>query len=485
MNGRILLLLSVLLIGLSALTASAAAAANVSVNMSLPSGTLLQGQVMAADLAVYNNENYPVRIYNIGVHYDWMPEGTTYMLDFGNNYVQVESNTDSRPGQFLVSCNKNTSVGYHKYHFKLDITRYDTTSSSWVSDTVVTPEGYLYVDSPFRQQSLRLLQEANQSLNDARAANHSSKAAKADLFNATNALLDAWSAHNSNDFERAINKTFDVTVMISHARTSENEYLAKKNAVLDTVSSVNLKIATLSGSDSPDTRRLVNESISHLQQVSMYLDAEDFENAKAEATAADTAVNNAVNAQHYYQIESNQTDESRDVAQRAIDSAVYTLSQSDGLTSAPAGNLLTEARNELDLALTAFNSSQYLNASNKASVAQALAQQALKADADYHQQQAREKISTIGKLSSPAANDELNESRLHYNYSLSDYAREDYRNAIIQADLAYALANNTTLTETAWTKAHPLNNPVPGFGLLPTILAMLSVILAIIATRRR
>ncbi|CAJ37845.1 hypothetical protein RRC65 [Methanocella arvoryzae MRE50] len=477
--------MSLLLIGISALPASPATAANVSVNMSLPSGTLLQGQIMAADLAVHNNENYPVRLYTIGVHYDWMPEDTTYMLNFGSNYVQVESNTVSRPGQFLVSCNKNTSVGYHKYYFKLDITRYDTASSSWVNDTVVTPEGHIYVDSPSRQQALRLLQEANQSLNDARAMNYSSKAAKADLFNATNVMLDGWSAYNSNDFEMAINSTFDVTQMIRNARASENDYQSKKNVILDSVKAVNVKITTLSGADSPESRRLINESLSHLQQASIYLDAEDFNKAKAEVTTADIAVNNAVNAQYYYLITSNQTDESRDVARRAIDSAMEMISHTDILTSASAGNLLTEARNELDLAMAAFNASQYLNASNKASVAQALAQQALKAEADYHLQQAREKITTAGKLSSPAANDELNLSREHYNLSLSNYAREDYRNAIIQADLAYTLANNTTATEAAWKKDHPLSGPAPGFGLLQTITVILAAVLAIIATRRR
>lgn len=484
MYRRILLLLPVLLIGWCALAPTASASANITVNMSMPSGSLLQGQVMAADLVVDNNENYPVRIYKIGVHYDWMPEGNTYALDYGNNYVQVESNTEVRPGQFLVSCNKNTSVGNHKYYFKLDVTRYDTASASWVSDTVVTPQGYVYVDSQYRQQSLFLLQQANQSLNDARAANYSSKAARSDLFNATSDLLDGWSAYNSNDFEKSINKSYDVTVLVNRAKNSENDYLVKKNAVLDMVSAVNTRIATMSGSDSPDSRRLLNESLSHLRQVSLYLEAEDFEKARTEAMAADTDVNNAVNVQYTYQIESNQSDESRAVAQNAIDLARGTLSQSDNLTSAPAGNLIREARSELDSAMIDFNNSAYMNATNKASVAQALAHQALKADADYHQQQAREKISTIGQLSSPAALDELNESRLHYNQSLSDYARDDYRNAIIQADLAYVLANNTTGTEAAWKKGHQ-STAIPGFEAIPAMIALLSVIEATTIIRRR
>jgi len=485
MNHRLLLLLPILLIGMCAMAPVAGASSNVSVNLSLPTDSLLQGQVMAADLDIRNNEDYSVRIYKVGVHYDWMPEGTYYSLDYGNSYVQVESNTQTRPGQFLISCNKNTSVGYHKYFFKIDITRYDTASAAWVSDTVVTPPGYLNVDSPFRLQSLQLLQDANQSLNDARSANYTSKAAKLDMFNATSDMLDGWSAYNSNDFEKAINKTYNITLNLRQARTSESDFLTKKNIMLDMINAVNTRIVTLSGSDSPETRRLINESLSHLRQASLYLDAEDLVKAKSEVVAADTAINNAINAQFHYQAETNQTDESRSIAQNALDSARQTISKSDNLTSVPAGNLLREARTKMDSAMADFNDSAYINATNKASVAQALAVQAMKSDADYHQQQAREKISNIGQLSSPAARDELNESRTYYNQSLSDYARDDYRNAVIKADIAYALANNTTITEAAWKKSHPLNTAIPGFGAVPALIAILSVLIAIIVIRRR
>ncbi|MGA9140717.1 MAG: hypothetical protein WBZ29_10860, partial [Methanocella sp.] len=73
------------------LVPQAHAYANLSVNASVPSGTLLQGQVLAADMTVKNNENFPVRVYKIGVHYDWMADGTFYELDLGNSYVQIES----------------------------------------------------------------------------------------------------------------------------------------------------------------------------------------------------------------------------------------------------------------------------------------------------------------------------------------------------------------------------------------------------------
>lgn len=474
MKGWQLLFLITLPLVLIAIVPDSQASTNVAVNATIPSDKLLQGQITTTDIVIINNENFPVRIYKIGVHYDWMSEGTFYALDYGNNYVQIESNNRAQPGYMLLSCPDNASIGFHQYFFKLDITRYDGASASWVADTVFTPAQFVSVDSPLRQQSLDMLKEANESLFHARSLNYSGKTARSDLINATESMNEGWSAYNSNDFRRAINATYNVTLIINHARNAENEFLAKKAVISDITYRVNEKIAMLSSSSSPDTKRYLNESLSHLRQSSMYLDAEDFEDSKKEALIADSSVNNAINAQYYYQIETNNTDASKELARLSIDAALESLHKSDGLTSSTANSLMREARNKLEAANVEYNATHYLNATNKANVASALAEQAIKTEADYHQQLAREKINSVGAVNSTQAGIDMNYSRAYYNESLSSYAKGDYRNATLQADQAYILANNTTVSELEWKNNQA--KAIPGFELFLALIALSGVL---------
>jgi hypothetical protein len=471
MKGLATLLLAAFF-GTLALAWPAHAATDLAVNASIPSGTLLQGQVVAADVTLENNENFPVRVYKIGVHYDWMPGSTFYALDFGDSYVKVESNSAGQPGQILLSCDRAASVGYHQYFFKLDLARFDTSSASWVSDTVITPVSCVYVDSPYRQQALALLRSANDTLAAARALNFSGKSARQDLANATGSLDDGWNAYYVNDFARAMDASYEVTLAINHAKNVESEYQANRNATCDSIELMYIKLGVLSGSRIPEVLRLVNESRSHLQQASDYLEAEDFSNAFKEIMVAETTAERAFVTQYAYQMDENGTDQDRIEAIAAIDAASVAIDQSIGLTAPSAGSLLKDARLKLELAVADFNASGYRNATNRANVAAALAMHAMKTDADYRLQQAREKIALAGPLKSPQARDGLNASLQAYNDSLSLYAREEYAGAIAAADRAYALANDTALAEKAWKEASPFGAAAPGFEAIAGLVAL-------------
>jgi hypothetical protein len=457
------------------LVPQAQASANLSVNASVPAGTLLQGQVLAVDLTIKNNENFPVRVYKIGVHYDWMADGTFYELDLGNSYVQIESNMAGRPGQILLSCDRNASVGYHQYYFRLNITRYNTQTVAWDPDTVTGPIEYVYVDSQMRQQALALLQMANDTLTTAKSSNYASKGARADMANATDVLNHGWSAYNANDFKTAMDDSYQITLYVNDAKAMESNYLASLNATQGRIGLVNNKLAVLAGSGSPVVKSLVNESQSLLKQADVYVADEAWALAADQIMLADGVADRALNAQFMYRQNVSEIDTARADALNAIGLAGDTITLADGLASSTANRLLSDAKSKLDAARADFNSSLYHNATKAANVAEALAVQSMKTDADYHMLQAREKISLVGVLKSPPANKELNSSRNAYNESVSDYAREDYRSAIDNAVRAYALANNTSATEQLWKQQHPLNSVIPGFGAMACIVALLAI----------
>ncbi len=457
------------------LVPQARASADLSINASVPSDTLLSGQVLSADLSVKNNENFPVRVYKIGVHYDWMAEGTFYELDLGNNYVQIESNMAGRLGQILMSYDRNASIGYHQYYFRLNITRYNTQTAAWDQDTVTGPIEHIYVDSEARQQALMLLQAANDTLATARSLNYSSKGARADLANATDVLNRGWSAYNANDYVAAIDSSYQISLHVNDAKTMESRYLASLNATQGRIGLINIKLALLADSDGPDIKSLVNESRSHLNQADAYIIAEDWTAAGNQVSLADSAVDRALNARYMNRQNASEINTARADALNAIGVAVDTIRLADRLASSTANSLIADAKSKLDVAQADFNSSLYRNATKAANVAEALAIQAMKTDADYHMQQAREKISLAGTLKSPPANEELNSSRNAYNDSISDYARENYRGAIDNAIRAYSLANNTSATDRLWKQQHPLNSVIPGFGALACIVALLAI----------
>src|SRR3974377_45384 len=95
MKTILVLILTLAFIVISAGIASAAV--NVSVNATMPYDVLYQGDITSANITVKNNENFPVRIYSIGVHYDWMPENVSSSVDFGGGYVAGGSNNTTTP----------------------------------------------------------------------------------------------------------------------------------------------------------------------------------------------------------------------------------------------------------------------------------------------------------------------------------------------------------------------------------------------------
>jgi hypothetical protein len=457
------------------------AATNVFVNGSLPNNTLFQGQVYGLNLTITNNENYPVRVYSVGVNYDWMKSDIFYTLDTGNSYTQIEANSQANIGTIMVSCDNNVPVGYHAFYYKVQLSWYNSYMSAWVNETVVQP-GSIYIESPAKSLAMTALQNANSSLNTAIASNYSSLRAKADIHNATISLQNGWSAYNSNDYSTAVNLTYTIIVDLNDARNGEADYQSKRAPIDVIINSVNDKLRAVQGVTSPDAKDLVNLTISYLNTTQQNIVSEDWVSAKKNANLADQAVDSASNSEYFYRLNTNQSVTQKDSAARAVQAAQDTIQNADSIiSSGSAVNILNEASIKLQTANQSLNSGDYTNATVNANVASTLATQAITEEANNQMAQARQKITGIGELKSPSAKDMLNQSNTAYNQSQDAYTSGDYQGAIANASLSFKLANDSATTEQKWLAEHPA---LPGFEAVYAIAALLSIF-GIVSMRAR
>ncbi len=469
MKTIILLIFTMAFIAISMNVASAAV--NVYVNATMPYDVLYQGDMVSANITVKNNENFPVRIYSVGVHYDWMPTNVVSSVDFGGNYLQVESNGVASPGQLLIHCDNNVTTGYHSFFYTVVLTWYNAYTAAWVNETVVQP-GTIFVESPFKPDALQQLQFANKSLSDARAANYSSKRALAEVDNATISLNDGWSAYNGNDYQRAVNDSNDAISYLADAKVSESNFMDKKSSIEQKVISVNDKLKSVAGTVDPDTKKLVDAANRNLNLTKQSLDAEDFDSAQTYVNLADSSADNAINQQYYFNLKSNQTDSAKGIAQSAIDAAQSNIDNASNMTSTAAAGLLTDARLKLSEATDFFNNGDYSNATIKANVVSTLVSQANSDEASYRMMLAHNKIISAGDLKSQDARDLLANASLEYNRSASDFIASNYTGSAMHATLSYNYANDSMAAEQKWLNNNPLSAVSPGFELLAALLAL-------------
>jgi hypothetical protein len=474
MKGMKTIILLMLVMALIVIGADAATAAvNVYVNATMPYDIIYQGQIISANVTVENNENFPVRIYSAGAHYDWMPENVFSSIDYGGDYVQVESNGMTSPGELLIQCGDNVSTGYHSFYYKIDLNWYNSYTMTWLNETVVQP-GTIYIESPMKPQALQELQFANNTLADARNTTYVSKRAIADIQNATSLLNDGWSAYSANDYDRAVNDSHEVIMLVGYARIAEREYLENSTEVERLVISVSDKLKSVSATSDPDTRSAILEANMYLNQTRQYIDDEDFISAISSVQKADHAADNAINLQFYYFLKANETKAAEGKARSALDRAQASLDNASSMTSASAGGILADARLKMEDATLKFEQGDYTNATMTANVVFTLVDQANEEEASYRMMLARNKIASAGELKSPEAKAMLASASSTYNQSEDDIIAGRYADAIANADAAIKLADDAASEEQKWLDENPLN-AIPGFGAMAALLALAAI----------
>lgn len=472
MKGFKSVILPILLLAFVGLgTGVAGATINVFVNATTPYDVLYQGQIASANVTVKNNENFPVRIYSVGVHYDWMTESVLSSVDFGGGYVQVESNSVTTPGYLLIPCGENVSSGYHSFYYKVALNWYNSYTGLWINDSIVQP-GTVYVESPQKPEALQELQFANQSVAEARESGYMSRRAIDSVNNATALLNDGWSAYSTGDYARALRDTAGVIALTADAKVAEKNYRDNVTGIETIVVAVNEKLKSVSGTDDPDTLAAIASATGYLNLTRLSIEDEDFATALTNANLASGAADRAIQSQFYYSLKANQTEAERVVARAAIDAAQAALDDATDATSTEAQGILRDARAKLVNATILYDGKDYSNATIAANVATSLVDRAESDEAGYRMLLARNRIAAVGVLKSPEAKSMLANASSLYNQSATDFIASRFADCVEHADSAAALADSAAAAEKSWRDANPLSTVTPGFGILAALTAI-------------
>lgn len=449
---------------------TANAAVNVYINATMPYDVLYQGEVVSANITVKNNENFPVRIYSVGAHYDWMPANALTFANLGGDYVQVESSETRTPGQLLIEGDNNVSTGYHSFYYNIALSWYNSYNTTWINESVVQP-GTIYVESPLKPEALQELQFANGTLSGARSTNFTSRKGADNIQKASDTLNDGWSAYNMQDFGRAINDSHLVIGYVTDARSAEKNYRENASEIERIVLSVNDKLKSVKSTTDPNTLNAIQEALGYLNRTKGHIDAEDFVSALTYANLADQAADRAIQQQFYYFLKTNETEAAKTSAGSALDMAQKSLDNAANMTSVSSVGMLNDARSKMSDATLLFGGGDYGNATIKANVVSTLVTQANSDEANYRMMLARNKIASAADLKSQGAKELLANASREYNRSESDYTANDYLGAIVHADAAMKLANDSAAAEQKWRDDNPINTVTPGFEALAMLLA--------------
>jgi hypothetical protein len=449
----------------------AGAAVNVYINATMPYDILYSGEMSSATVTIKNNENFPIRVYSVGVHYEWMPENVFTSMDFGGGYVQVESNGMATLGQLLIHCDDNASIGYHSFYYKVQLEWYNSYTGAWLNETVTQP-GTIYVESPQKPYALQELQFANRTVSDAKNANFSSRRAVQDLQYAIDSLNDGWSAYSQNDYARAINCSHAAIDFISDAKIAERGYQENASEVEKIVMRVSDKLSSLNSTDDPGIRSAMGEAQEYLNKTRQCMDAEDFAAAMKYANLADESAENALKLQFYSSLKASEREEAKKKADAAMDSARTSLDSALNMTGESSRSILDDAKEKLGDAAVLFSQGDYDNATIAANVAASLVAQANAEEASYRMLLARNKIASAGDLKSQEAKALLDEAKAEYNQSEYDYGGGRIAEAAGHAASSMRLIDDAMLAERKWRDENPIYAAAPGFEALAAIAAM-------------
>ncbi len=449
----------------------AGAAVNVYINATMPYDILYRGEMSAANVTIKNNENFPVRVYSVGVHYDWMPENVFSSVDFGGGYVQVESNGMATLGQLLIHCDDNASIGYHSFYYKVQLEWYNSYAGAWLNDTVMQP-GTIYVESPQKPYALQELQFANRTVSDAKSENFSSRRAIQSLQQAIDSLNNGWSAYSQSDYSTAINCSHDAIDFISDAKIAEMGYHENASEVEKIVIRVSDKLNSLNSTDDPGVRSAIVEALDYLNKTRQCLDSEDFAGATRYANLADESAENALKLQFYSSLKASQTEEAKKKASMAMDSAQASLDGALNMTGESSRSMLDDAREKLGDASIMFSQGDYTNATIAANVAASLVSQANAEEAGYRMLLAKNRIASAGGLKCQEAKALLDEAKEEYNQSEYDYGGGRITEAAGHAASSMKLVDDAMLAEKKWRDENPIYAAAPGFEALIAIAAM-------------
>jgi hypothetical protein len=192
---------------------------DISITPSWSKSTPSQGDNAAVTLRLTSTSSEQLRIYRVGLHFDWMSEGNFFTLDLTDDPVTVPSQGLHIFDSLAIQIPADVSVGSHSYYVAIDGAEapyYD--SFSWDSSQFTVQ----ILESSSMSYNAMLLQ-LDESISSAVNAGYQSSEAKSLLAQAQNERAEAIALANSGNYEEAISTLQHAFTHLGEAEVAEQQ----------------------------------------------------------------------------------------------------------------------------------------------------------------------------------------------------------------------------------------------------------------------
>jgi hypothetical protein len=190
-----------------------------SVSMFWSSQTVYPGDTVSVRITLKSNYAEQLKIYYIGIHFDWMDPDSFYGSDLSDNPVIVPSYGTYIFDAIAVQIPLNVTAGSHSYFVGIDGTEGASFSSfSWDS-----PESTVQIHGLIEKIYSDLVPQVESKLNEAISANYGSAEARSLLQQAQYEYNLAHFLANEERWNEAISSLYNATDLLEQADVAEQK----------------------------------------------------------------------------------------------------------------------------------------------------------------------------------------------------------------------------------------------------------------------
>ena len=192
---------------------------NISITPSWSKATPSQGDSVTVTLRLTSTSSEQIRIYRVGLHFDWMAEGSFFTLDLTSDPVTVPSQGLQIFDSLAIQIPADASIGSHSYYVAIDGAEapyYESFSWDSSSFTVeILESGSKLYDA--------MLTQVDANISSAVNAGYQSSEAKSLLTQAQTERAEAFVLASSGDWDEAISKLQDAFSHLQQAEAAEQQ----------------------------------------------------------------------------------------------------------------------------------------------------------------------------------------------------------------------------------------------------------------------
>jgi hypothetical protein len=192
---------------------------DISITPSWSKSTPSQGDSAAVTLRLTSTFSEQLKIYRVGLHFDWMSEGSFFTLDLTDDPVTVPSQGLHIFDSLAIQIPADVSVGSHSYYVAIDGAEAPYYESfSWDSSQFTVQ----ILESSSMLYNAMLLQ-LDESISSAVNAGYQSSEAKSLLAQAQNERAEAIALANSGNYEEATSTLQQASTHLGEAEVAEQQ----------------------------------------------------------------------------------------------------------------------------------------------------------------------------------------------------------------------------------------------------------------------